>query len=162
MPKDEPVTRASFSDRLQPIVVPGPLSLLPYRIWSDEEWELIRLGCVARDMDEKWNVFAEGKVVHLHRSRTGHGVLEATFAPLDGGGRQVTEAVVERDGERYTGTDDAYDCLVLELVIGAIVLGEPAQELRARPVERVREASGREDVPAGIVLHGALGLRSGS
>ncbi|MGO4457916.1 hypothetical protein AB4039_11480 [Streptomyces sp. M-16] len=162
MPKDEPVTRASFSDRLQPIVVPRPLSLLPGRVWSDEEWECIRLGYSARDMDEKWNVFAEGNVVHLHRSWTGHGVVEATFTPLDSGGRQVTEAVVERDGDRYSGTDDAYDCLMLELVLSAIVLGEPAQELRARLVERVRGASGREDVPAGIVLHSALGLRSGS
>lgn len=81
MPTDEPVTRASLSRRLQPIVVPRPLSLLPDRIWSDEEWERIRLGYRARDMDEKWNVFAEGNVVHLHRSWTGHGVVEATFTP---------------------------------------------------------------------------------
>ncbi|GLV85486.1 hypothetical protein Slala03_51750 [Streptomyces lavendulae subsp. lavendulae] len=70
--------------------------------------------------------------------------------------------MVERDGDRYTGTDDAYDCLMLELVLGAIVLGEPARELRARLVEQVRRAAGRDDVPAGLVQHSALGLRSGS
>lgn len=56
---DERVTRSSFSDRLQRISAPRPLSLLPTRIWSDEEWERIQLGCCSRDMDEKWDVFAE-------------------------------------------------------------------------------------------------------
>ncbi|MFE2849980.1 hypothetical protein ACFXJO_02465 [Streptomyces lavendulae] len=139
------------------------MSLLPERVWSDGEWDRIRLGYRAQDMDEKWNVLAEGDVVFLHRSWTGFGVVEATFAPLDGGGgRRIAAAMVERDGDRYTGTDDAYDCLMLELVLSAIVLGEPARELRVRLVELVRRAAGRDDVPAGLVQHSALGLRSGS
>lgn len=162
MPADEPVTRSSFSDRLQRISAPRPLSLLPTRIWSDEAWERIQLGYCSRGMDEKWDVFAEGDVVFLHRSWTGNGFVEATFAPADDGGRQVTEAVVERDQDRYRGKDDEYDCLMLELVLSAIVLGEPAQELRSKLVELTRRAAGAADVPAGIVQHSALGLRSGS
>jgi hypothetical protein len=57
---NERVGRSSFSDRLQRISAPRPLSLLPTRIWSDEEWERIQLGYCSRDMDEKWDVFAEG------------------------------------------------------------------------------------------------------
>jgi hypothetical protein len=86
---------------------------LPQRIWSDEDWERIQRGYASRDMDEKWDVFTEGEVAFLHRSWTGYGVFAATFAPADGGGWRIVSAVVERDGERYGGTDDAYDCVML-------------------------------------------------
>ncbi|MET8210552.1 hypothetical protein ABZT51_31885 [Streptomyces sp. NPDC005373] len=108
-------------------------------------------------MAEKWDVFAEGNVVFLHRSWTGNGFVEAIFAPVDDGGWRVAQAVVERDQDRYRGKDDQYDCLMLELV-----LGEPAQELRSKLVELTRKAASAADVPAGIVQHSALGLRSGS
>ena len=104
-------------------------------IWSDEDWERIQRGYASRDMDEKWDVFAEGEVVFLHRSWTGNGVFAATFTPVDGGGWRIASAVVERDAERYGNTDDVYDCVTLELVITAIVLGQPAPELRSRLAE---------------------------
>ncbi len=113
-------------------------------------------------MDEKWHVFAEDEVVFLHRSWTGNGVFAATFAPVDGGGWRIASAVVERDSERYRGTDDAYDCVMLELVISAIVLGEPAPDLRAKLVELSRRESGSADTPPGLIQHSALGLRSNS
>ncbi|XQE80964.1 hypothetical protein ACN24L_21320 [Streptomyces microflavus] len=138
------------------------MSELPQRIWSDEDWERIQRGYGAQGMDEKWNVFTEGEVVHFHRSWTGRGVFAATFAPVDGGGWRIASAVVERDGERYGGTDDAYDCVMLELVITAIVLGEPAPELRSRLVELTRRKSRSADAPAGVIQHSALGLRSDS
>ncbi|GGR10935.1 hypothetical protein [Streptomyces pilosus] len=47
-----------------------------------------------------------------------------------------------------------------ELVISAIVLGEPAADLRARSVELTRKRSVSTDAPAGLVQHSALGLRS--
>ncbi|MER6844661.1 hypothetical protein, partial [Streptomyces platensis] len=142
--------------------VPQPMPQLPQRVWSDEDWERIRRGHSSRDMDEKWDAFAEGEVVFLHRSWTGYGVFAATFAPADGGGWRVAHAVVERDPERYRGTDDDYDCLMLELVIRGIVLGEPALDLRSKLVELRRRTSGSADVPAGLVQHSALGLRSDS
>ncbi|MER7378062.1 hypothetical protein [Streptomyces lanatus] len=135
---------------------------LPQRIWSDEDWERIQRGYAARGMDEKWNVFTEGEVVFLHRSWTGRGVFEATFAPVDDGGRRIAHAVVERDPKRYRGTDDDYDCLMLELVISSIVLGEPAQDLRSKLVELTRREPGAADAPAGVIQHSALGLRSDS
>ncbi|MEU2062372.1 hypothetical protein [Streptomyces sp. NPDC013455] len=135
---------------------------LPRRIWSDEDWERIQRGYVSRDMDEKWDVLVEGEVVYLYRSWTGYGVFAATFAPVDGGGWRIASAVVERDAERYGGTDDAYDCVMLELVISAIVLGEPAPDLRSKLVELTRRKSPSADAPAGLIQHSALGLRSGS
>ncbi|MFD5699450.1 hypothetical protein [Streptomyces lasiicapitis] len=138
------------------------MSQLPQRIWSDEDWTQIHLGYASRDMDEKWDVFTEDEVVFLHRSWTGNGVFAATFAPVDGGGWRIDSAIVERDAERYRGTDDAYDCVMLELVIGAIVLGEPAPALRSKLVELTRRESGSADAPAGLIQHSALGLRSNS
>jgi len=138
------------------------MSQLPQRIWSDEDWRQIRLGYASRDMDEKWDVFTEGEVVFLHRSWTGNGVFAATFAAVAGDGWRIASAVVERDGERYRGTDDAYDCVMLELVISAVVLGEPAPDLRSKLVELTRRESGSAGAPAGLIEHSALGLRSDS
>ncbi|MFD5625425.1 MULTISPECIES: hypothetical protein [unclassified Streptomyces] len=138
------------------------MSQLPERVWTDEDWDRIRRGYRARDMDEKWNVFVEGDVLFMHRSWTGRGVFEVTFAPAPGRGRTITSAVVEADGSRYRSEGDEFDCLMMELVISAIVLGEPAVELRAGLVELSARAAGSADLPSGVVEHSALGLRSGS
>ncbi|GAA1587107.1 hypothetical protein [Kribbella karoonensis] len=90
------VTRSDFVGRLQPISRGRQLTVLPGRIWSDDEWQRIQLGYVARDMDEKWIVFTEGNVIFLHRSWTGTGFFEATFTPTDAGWR-ISRAVVRRE-----------------------------------------------------------------
>lgn len=162
-PDDGRVTRSMFGGRLQPICSPHAMAPLPRRVWSDEEWDRIQRGYRARDMDQKWNVVVEGEVVHLHRSWTGFGVYAATFAPVAEGGRRIAHALVERDPERYQGTDDAYDCVMLELVLSAIVLGEPASDLRARLVELTRRLrSSAAGAPAALIEHTALGQRSDS
>ncbi|MGV9313814.1 hypothetical protein ACWDR0_16735 [Streptomyces sp. NPDC003691] len=136
------------------------MSELPGRIWTDEQWERIQQGYAAQDMDEKWHVFAEDDTVFLHRSWTGYGVFEATFAPAEGGGRRISGAVVERDAEFYASTDDAYDCVMLELVLSSIVLGERSPELGARLVELAHRKS--PEAPAGLLLHSQLGQRTDS
>ncbi|MFB7245569.1 hypothetical protein ACFCYX_24300 [Streptomyces populi] len=161
MTADTPLTRESFR-RLKPISTPRPVSRLPDRVWTDGDWDRIRHGYAARDMDEKWNVFTEGDVVLMHRSWTGHCVYEVTFVPAAGGGRRIASAVAEADGERRRNMGDEYDCLMMELIISAIVLGEPAAELRAGLVELAARASGRSDLPSGLVEHSVLGSRSGS
>nr|WP_138906279.1 hypothetical protein [Streptomyces chryseus] len=138
------------------------MPILPARVWTEEEWRRMQLGYRARDMDEKWNVFVEGDSALLHRSWTGHGVYEASFLPVSGGGRQIAAAVVESDPERYRGIGDAYNCMMLELVLSAIVLGERASDLRARLVDLTTRASGKSVLPPGVVEHSALGLRSGA
>ncbi|MFI9723858.1 hypothetical protein ACIHFE_30080 [Streptomyces sp. NPDC052396] len=143
MPTDKRLTRSSFSGHIQPISTRRLMPLLPRRIWSDSDWQRIQLGYRAPSMDQKWDVFTEDNVAFLHRSWTGFGIFEATFSPVDGGGRQITEGVVERDPERYRGQDDEYDCLIMELVLSAVVLGEPAEDLRATFREFVRQGRGR-------------------
>ncbi|MEV6756897.1 hypothetical protein [Streptomyces sp. NPDC051214] len=160
MTADAPLTRESFR-RVHPISMPRPVTQLPDRVWTDEEWDRIRRGYRAQDMDQKWNIFAEDNVLFMHRSWTGHRVYEATFAPTTGG-RRIASAVVEADRERYRSKSDAYDCLMLELIISAIILGEPAADLRSALVELAARASGKADISSGVVQHSVLGLRSGS
>lgn len=163
MTADAPLTRESFR-RLHPISTPRPVSQLPDRVWTDADWDRIQRGYRARDMDEKWNVFVEGDVLFRHRSWTGRGVYEVSFAPAPeaGRGRRIASAVVEADGKRSRSRGDEFDCLMMELVISAIVLGEPAAELRTRLAELTAQAAGRSDLPSGVVEHSALGLRSES
>ncbi|MFE6334226.1 hypothetical protein ACFVOK_13535 [Streptomyces sp. NPDC057798] len=160
MTADAPLTRESFR-RLHPISTPRPVTQLPDRVFTDEDWDRIQRGYRARDMDEKWNVFVEGDVLSLHRSWTGYGVYEVSFASAAGRGRRIASAVVETDGERYRSRGAEHDCLMMELIISAIVLGEPAAELRSRLVELNGKASGKSDLPSSVVEHSALGLRSG-
>jgi hypothetical protein len=160
MSAHERVSRASFSSSMQPISKPRPLGVLPGRTWSDEEWDKIQLGYRSRDMDEKWDVFAEGDVVYLHRSWTGNGIFEVTFAPVEGGGRRIVDAMVERNTERLRYPDDEHDCVMLELVLSSILLGEPALRLREKLVELTRRRPGAANAVADAVQHSALGLRS--
>jgi hypothetical protein len=159
MIEPSPVTRSSLH-RVSPIVAPMSVAVLPTRTWSDEQWERIKLGYEARGMDEKWNVFVEDEVAFLHRSWTGHGIFEASFSPVVGGGWRISAAAVESDPSRYRRSSDQYDRVMLELVLSGIVLGEPAVDLRAELVAVTSQASGRTDLPAGLIEHSALGLRS--
>ncbi|MFM9370566.1 hypothetical protein [Streptomyces sp. Da 82-17] len=160
-PLPQALTRASFR-RLNPMRTPRQMALLPERVWTEAEWDRIRRGCRAGSMDERWNAFAEGDILYVHRSWTGHCVYEATFTPVPEGGLRITAARVEQDPERCRPMGDAYDRLMLELVVSTIVLGEPAGELRERlrnlAAERSRASAHTDPGPAGAVLeHSALG-----
>jgi hypothetical protein len=161
MSAPERLTRSSFSPGLLPMVAPHALTVLPGRVWSDAEWDRIQLGYRSRDMDEKWDVFVEGDVVFLHRSWTGYGILEATFAPVEGGGWRIARAVVERDPERYRGADEEFDSVLLELVLSGLVPGGPAALVRERFLELTRRDRRAANAPAGAKEHDAAsGVRS--
>lgn len=82
-------------------------------------------------MDEKWDIFAEGNQLFMHRSWTGYGIYELSFAEVDGG-FQITTGVVESDSERYRSRSDEFDCLLIEALIRSVLLGDPATELREK------------------------------
>jgi hypothetical protein len=121
-------------------------------------WERIELGYQARDMDEKWDVFVENRVGFLHRSWTGNGAFEASFSPVDGGWH-ISAAVAETSPERVRKVSAELNQVMLELVLCAVVLGEPAVGLRAEPV-RLSSPQGRPAPPEGVIEHSLLGLRS--
>ncbi|MEK8105155.1 hypothetical protein NKG94_08010 [Micromonospora sp. M12] len=102
----------------------------------------------------------DDQVAFLHRSWTGNGIFEASFSPVAGGGWRISAATVESDPSRHRRSSEQYDRVMLELVLSSIVLGEPAADLRAELVALTSQASGRTDLPPGVVEHSALGLRS--
>ena len=157
MSEASPVTRDSLRT-LFAISAPAPMTVLPTRIWTQDQWQRIQRGYRALSMDEKWLVFVEDRVAFLHRSWTGHGVFEAAFSPVDGGW-QITTAVAESDRDRVRLASPEYSRVTLELVLSAIVLGEPATELRAELV-RLSLPKDRPAPPPGLIEHNALGLRS--
>ncbi len=132
---------------------------LPARVWTPEQWDTINLGYRARDMDEKWNVFVEDRVAFLHRSWTGRGVLEASFAPADDNWR-ISAAVAESDSTPMLALSEQVNRVILELVLSAIVLGEPAAGLRAELVALLLPPD-RPPPPAGLIEHSILGRRPG-
>ncbi|MBU3067334.1 hypothetical protein KO481_38165 [Nocardia sp. NEAU-G5] len=158
MDRDAPLTRSSFG-KLHPIVTPQPLSQLPDRVWTVSEWDRIQRGCQSRSMDEKWDVFAEGDIVFMHRSWTGHGIYEVSFSSSATGGRKITSAAVETDPQRRRWRSDDFDRVMIELIISGVVLGEPALELRAAFAAAVAGSrSGTTDVSQQATLHNVLGV----
>jgi len=109
-------------------------------------------------MDSKWNAFVADDTLFLHRSWTGNGIYELTFVAA-GGGRRVGSGMVESDPERYKPSTAEFDCVMAELVISNIILGEDTPELRRRFAEVVQQRSGRADLPEDAIRHSALGIR---
>jgi len=106
-----------------------------------------------------WNVFVEDRVAFLHRSWTGHGVLEASFALADDNWR-ISAAVAESDTTHMRALSDHVNRVLLELVLSAIVLGEPAAGLHAELVALLLPPD-RPPPPAGLIEHSILGRRHG-
>lgn len=121
------VTRSTL--QVLPILAPRALSAVPARIWSQGEWERIRLGYRSRTMDEKWEIFAEGNTLFMHRSWTGYGIYEVSFVEANGG-FGIAEGVVESEGDRYRPRSDELEGVMVELMIRSLLLGETVTELR--------------------------------
>ncbi len=139
------------------LMTPRVMPALPPRIFSDAEWERIRAGCSSGRSGAKWTARCRGDVLRLHRSETGYGIYEATFVPTADGGRRIARALVEGHARRYRSPSTEYDALVLELVVSAVLLDEPAHGLRAALTRLMRAASGVADMPSEVVEHSILG-----
>jgi hypothetical protein len=122
------VTRSELP-RLTPIRQPRLLAEVPQRVWTGEEWERIQLGFRAREVEDRWQIFAEGDRLLLHQSWLGDGRYEATFAEVEGGYR-ITQVVVEGAEPSHPGGSDRRACTLLELVISRLLLDEPVDRLR--------------------------------
>lgn len=128
----QPLTRDDFG-KLTPLLVAEAIPP-PERVWSDADWRLIGQGHRSADMDDKWNAFVEGPKLHLHRSWTGRGIYEASFAQAPGGW-QIIAAIVEGDRSSYRRHNDAYETALLEVLIDGTLLRVyhgPSRERLAR------------------------------
>jgi len=96
----------------QPMLAPRPLPAPPRR-YTDKDYADIRLGVTAREMEERWNIWCNGDVIHVHRSWTGFEIYRATFTRL-ADGWAMTEVACESDRERFNSpTADANDLVAL-------------------------------------------------
>lgn len=87
-------------------------------------------------------------------------VYEASLSLVDGGW-SISAAVAETSPERARNVSAELNRVLLELVLCAVVLGEPAVGLRAELV-RPSSPQGRPAPPEGVIEHSVLGLRSNS
>ncbi len=78
----------------------------PSRTWTNEQWELIQLGRVPDEMEDKWFCYVEETRLHVYRSWTGNEIFDALFEHGADGWR-VVQLVVEGDAERFRAESDA-------------------------------------------------------
>ena len=100
--------RLPLPERREPLSFPG--------FYTDARADLMCLGHVPRDMDDKWFVYAEEGWVYFHRNWTGACIFALK---LDGSpvGVRVLDSWVSRDEKQYTSKDAEQDRKLLAGVI---------------------------------------------
>ena len=91
------------------------------RVFTADEYELIRKGVIPQTMDDKWFIFLEDDVLYFHRSWTGFCVYQVSIKK-DGAHFQVVEALASRDSSQYSSTDDDFDLQLLSYLIDEFLL----------------------------------------
>jgi len=115
----ESATRQSWPN-IQPLPQQrAPLSL--ERTFTEEEYELIRQGVIPEAMEDKWFILLEEDVLYFHRSWTGFCIYQVSFKK-NGAQFSVVEALVNRDSNQYSATDNHYDVNLLNFLIDNFLL----------------------------------------
>ena len=84
----------------EPVAIPPPNMLI-----SRRGMQAIAMGYAPMGMDDKWLAFMEDDRLFLHRSWTGHGIYEVTFAAKETG-FMATSARIESHPDRQRGDFD--------------------------------------------------------
>ena len=124
-PPDDVTTRRDWND-VTPIRRPEPIPP-PQMLLSNAEMQEIATGYVPMDMNDKWFAFMEHDCLYLHRSWTGLGIYEVTFAAKETG-FMITSARVESNPESYKRDSAMGECERLRDLI-THVSGEPMPPL---------------------------------
>lgn len=86
--------------------------------FADHEFELLSLGLVPQQMEDKWFIYFDGLSAHLHRSWTGQHVYRINFAPKSRG-FTVDQAWVATDAAQ-----GQLDAALLRFLIRGLILGQ--------------------------------------
>jgi hypothetical protein len=125
------------------VPVQAPLAIpRPERLWSEDDWAKIQSGHESLDMDDKWLGFVENDCLYLHRSWTGRGIYEATFASVPAGWK-IMNALVTSDSSNYRPSSNECQSLFLEVIIETVFLGEWSATKLERVVRCLRQSSRR-------------------
>jgi hypothetical protein len=115
--------------------------------FNDAETEMLVLGLVPQDMEDKWFIYFEGPWLLFHRSWTGACIYGLHLERSPGGSR-VVDSWVSRAPAQYKGNDVEYDRKLLRFLIDALLLRQPA----VFPLP-----AGVESTPAGVYQHTVVG-----
>ena len=116
-------------------------------VFDDAGTELLVLGLVPREMEDKWFIYFEQGWLFLHRSWTGACIYGVQLERSPEGAR-VVDSWVSRDPTQYKGTDLYYDRKLLRFLIDALLLRRPA----VFPLP-----AGVEGAPPGLYQHSVVG-----
>lgn len=83
------------------------------RRFSPDEYERLARGHIPASQDDRWFIYVEEQVAHVHRSWTGFCIFEVELAPF-GDGYEVTAAWANRDSEQ--GMDGEFDSVAAGLL----------------------------------------------
>ena len=84
--------------------------------YSPAEFEIISMGLIPKEMEDKWFIYYDPPWLYLHRSWTGYCIYKVRFEVHDGSAA-VAETLVNRDPAQYTETDDRRDEAILQRLI---------------------------------------------
>jgi hypothetical protein len=116
----EPITRATLG-ALRPLTHPRQLTP-PERLWSSQEWELVRRGHRSTSEHDRWNAYTEDDRLRFHRRGSGAGIYEVQFAP-SGDGWVITEIVMCADPDVHRIDTDELHALHVEALVDSLLLG---------------------------------------
>jgi hypothetical protein len=91
------------------------------RYFSPDEGERLSRGHVPENQDDRWFVYVENDVVHIHRSWTGFCIFEVELTP-SGDGYEVAAAWANRDPEQ--ALDAAFDSAA-GAILDRLAAGDP-------------------------------------
>jgi hypothetical protein len=83
------------------------------RRFSPDEYQRLACGHIPESQDDRWFVYVEGDVAHIHRSWTGFCIFEVELTP-SGDGYEVAAAWANRDPEQ--ALDPAFDSVAGSLL----------------------------------------------
>ena len=115
----------------EPVAIPPPNMLI-----SRQEMQAIAMGYAPVGMADRWFAFMEDDRLFFHRSWTGYGIYEATFAATETGFVMIS-ACVEGDPARCRPDPDLIEeCdLLRDLIV--LVAGEPTPLLSHAIMSRI-------------------------
>ena len=107
----------------------------PHRIpvnlrFTREHFEKLTKSLDPEDMEDKWLIYTDGRVIHCHRSWTGYETYRAELQPVENGGYVITEILAERNAEKYKNTNDERDAELFPKLIAYLALEVGVNEIQ--------------------------------
>jgi hypothetical protein len=102
------------------------------RTFSPEEMERMMEGFIPEAMEDKWFIFWEKEKLYFYRSWTGFCIYIARFINECGMSTMV-EAMVNRNVNQYTETEDNRDAMMISWLIDILLLRKESEYPRDDP-----------------------------